>query len=323
MKVKSLLCTAASAVLCAAFLLGSAGCSQQKPSDNTAEISVGPGDVLAEMTIQFGEETGKIRFKLFPEVAPKGVDNFVKLAESGYYNGKTIHRVIKDFMIQGGSLRNNGAGGTTADKQEVPRETNDRMRAYYGALGYAEDSDGINSQFFIVNNKKPFNIKETADNISADLGEYSDRLTDEDKRKYNDYLSMLNATPEDVKAKYMSAGGSFSIDGNYTIFGQAIEGLDVIDKISAVEVSSGNKMDDNAGIESKPTVSITIKKIEIARIPYIEETAATTTRRQRPAVTSPSSDSTASEDAPSEQTPDTSDALDVPQDEEAPESVSE
>ena len=82
-------------------MITASGCNNEK-NDNTAEITVGPGDTLAEMTIQIGEETGKIRFKLFPEVAPKGVDNFVKLAQSGYYDGKTIHRVIKDFMIQAG-----------------------------------------------------------------------------------------------------------------------------------------------------------------------------------------------------------------------------
>ena len=274
------LCKAAAAITLAAAMVMASGCSSQK-EDNTAEITVGPGDTLAEMTIQIGEETGKIRFKLFPEVAPKGVDNFVKLAENGYYNGKTIHRVIKDFMIQGGSLRGNGTGGTTADKTEIPRETNDRMRAYYGSLGYAESSDGINSQFFIINNKTPFDIAKTAENISSDLDEYKDRLTEEDK-----------------KAKYLSSGGAFSIDGNYTIFGQAIEGLDFLDKISQVEVSSGNTIDDEQGIASKPAVSVVIKKIEIATIPTITETEATTTTRKsiRPSATTPApSDTTVAE----------------------------
>lgn len=291
------LCKAAAAITLAAAMITASGCSSQK-SDNTAEITVGPGDTLAEMTIQIGEETGKIRFKLFPEVAPKGVDNFVKLAQSGYYDGKTIHRVIKDFMIQGGSLRGNGTGGTTADKTEIPRETNDRMRAYYGALGYAESGDGINSQFFIINNKTPFDIAKTAENISSDLEEYKDRLTEEDKKTYTDYLSKLNATPDDVRAKYLSNGGAFSIDGNYTIFGQAIEGLDFLDKISAVEVSSGNTIDDEQGIASKPAVSVIIKKIEIATIPTITETEATTTTRRRirpSAATTPAEVTTAAE----------------------------
>lgn len=278
MWLKSLCKVGAAFTLCAAMILPT-GCNSEH-KDNTADITVGSGDTLAEMTIQIGEETGKIRFKLFPEVAPKGVENFVKLAQSGYYDGKTIHRVVKDFMIQGGSLRGTGTGGTTADRTEVPRETNDRMRAYYGALGYAEDSEGINSQFFIVNNKNPFDIAKTEENIASDLEEYNDRLTEEDKKTYTDYLSKLRAAPEDVRAKYLSNGGVFSIDGNYTIFGQAIDGFDVIDKISAVEVSAGNAIDDEQGIESKPVVSIVIKKIEIAVIPTISETEATTTTRK-------------------------------------------
>ena len=70
MRFKSL-CKAAAAVTLAAAMITASGCNNEK-NDNTAEITVGPGDTLAEMTIQIGEETGKIRFKLFPEVAPKG-----------------------------------------------------------------------------------------------------------------------------------------------------------------------------------------------------------------------------------------------------------
>ena len=92
----------------------------------------------------------------------------------------------------------------------------------------------------------------------------------------------------------------FSIDGNYTIFGQAIEGLDFLDKISAVEVSSGNSIDDEVGIASKPAVSIIIKKIEIATIPTITETEATTTTRKsiRPSATTPAPSDTTTAETP-------------------------
>ena len=293
MKVRSVLKKAAALLMTAVIAAGACGCQGKSPEDNTAAISVNPGDILAEMTIQIGEETGKIRFKLFPDVAPKGVENFVALAENGYYDGKTIHRVIKDFMIQGGSLRGDGAGGTTANKVDVPRETSDRMRAYYGALGYAESSTGINSQFFIVNNNNPFDITKTAENIKSDLEEYADRLTEEDKKYYEEYLASLDSVSDDVKQKYLTKGGSFAIDGNYTIFGQCIEGFEFIDKISEVEVSSGNEIDDKQGIDSKPTVSITIKKIAIARIPYIDET--TTTTKKKPSRPAQSTTTTASE----------------------------
>ena len=301
MKAVSVLKKVSAVLMTCAVAISACGCQEKKLVDNTAEISVNQGDILAEMTIQVGEETGKIRFKLFPDIAPVGVENFVTLAENGYYDGKTIHRVIEDFMIQGGSLRGDGAGGTTANKIDVPRETNDRMRAYYGALGYAESSTGINSQFFIVNNKKPFDINKTAENIKADLEEYADRLTEEDKKYYEEYLATLNAVSDDVKAKYLSDGGSFSIDGNYTIFGQCIEGFEFIDKISQVEVSSGNEIDDKQGIDSKPAVSITIKKIAIARIPYIDESTTTTKKKpSRPSQTTTTVADDTSSDAPSQ-----------------------
>lgn len=156
------------------------------------------------------------------------------------------------------------------------------------------------ASFLSSTTKTPFDIAKTAANISSDLEEYKDRLKEEDKKTYTDYLSKLNSVPDDVKAKYLSSGGAFSIDGNYTIFGQAIEGLDFLDKISAVEVSSGNSIDDEAGIASKPAVSIIIKKIEIATIPTITETEATTTTRKsiRPSATTPAPSDTTTAETP-------------------------
>ena len=157
MRFKSL-CKAAAAVTLAAAMITASGCNNEK-NDNTAEITVGPGDTLAEMTIQIGEETGKIRFKLFPEVAPKGVDNFVKLAQSGYYDGKTIHRVIKDFMIQGGCPKGNGTGGPGYSiKGEFSQNgfTNN-LKHEPGVLSMARamHPDSAGSQFFIMHKNSP------------------------------------------------------------------------------------------------------------------------------------------------------------------------
>ena len=170
---------------------------------------------------------------------------------------------------------------------------------------------------------------ETLDRDFADFEEYKDRLSEKDKKYYEDYLASLNAVSDDVKAKYLSKGGSFSIDGNYTIFGQCIEGFEFIDKISQVEVSSGNDIDDKQGIDSKPTVSITIKKIAIARIPYIDETTTTAKKKpSRPAQTTVSSSDENSSDAPSQSddsaviiTPETTTVADS--ESEAPESSTE
>lgn len=292
MRLKKLVKAAVSATICAGIMVGLAGCGEV-PEGNIGEVSVNPGDTLAEITFTVGDETGIVRFKLFPDVAPKGVANFISLAENGYYNGKTIHRIVPDFVFQGGSLKGNGNGGTTAEKVAVPRETSPNMRAFYGALCYAEDSDGINSQFFVVNNKKSYDVDAAIEKLEGSLESYGDMLKSEYKKKYNDQLTTLKAISDEAKAKYKSQGGCVSIDGNYTIFGQAIEGFDVIDKISSVELIPGNALDDEKNISSKPNVTITIKKVEIIYIPALEETEPVeTTTTRKPRTTTPTEETT-------------------------------
>ncbi|MBQ4166261.1 MAG: peptidylprolyl isomerase, partial [Oscillospiraceae bacterium] len=76
-------------------------------SGNIGDIELKSGDKIAEFNI---EGYGTIKAKLFPDIAPKGVDNFIKLADSGFYDGLTIHRVYAGFMFQGGSLNGDGTG---------------------------------------------------------------------------------------------------------------------------------------------------------------------------------------------------------------------
>ncbi|MCU0428507.1 MAG: peptidylprolyl isomerase [Cytophagaceae bacterium] len=131
---------------------------------------------------------------------PKHKANFVKLAQEGYYNGTTFHRVIKDFMIQGGDPNskdsipyNDGQGGPgyTVDAEFIPT-----LKHIKGALAAARTSDQVNpkkassgSQFYIVHNDK----------------------------------------------------GTPFLDGNYTVYGQVIKGLEVIDKIANVEKGVGDR----------------------------------------------------------------------------------
>ena len=90
---------------------------------------------------------GEIRIELFDDDAPKTVDNFINLAQSGYYDGITFHRVIEDFMIQGGCPRVDGSGGPG---YEFDDEINDH-RIVRGALAMANRGPNTNgSQFFIV-----------------------------------------------------------------------------------------------------------------------------------------------------------------------------
>jgi len=161
MKVKHLII---SAVIAAGCIFSSVGCSKA-PEGNVAAVELQEGDKIAEFNI---EGYGTIKAKLYPDAAPVGVDNFIKLAESGYYNGLTIHRVINDFMFQGGSANGDGTGGEAAGGGSFGIEINDDMRHFYGALCYANAGGQNTTQFYIVNNDEPQDItKLNIDEIRA------------------------------------------------------------------------------------------------------------------------------------------------------------
>jgi peptidyl-prolyl cis-trans isomerase B (cyclophilin B) len=141
---------------------------------------------------------GAIEVQLFPEDAPKTVDNFRTLAEKGFYDGVVFHRVIPDFMIQGGDPTGTGSGGPGYTFEDEPNE----HHVVRGALAMANAGPNTNgSQFFIV----------TADECSW-------------------------------------------LDGKHTVFGQVINGMDVVDTISALE-TDGN---------DRPREPVTIQRVELA-----------------------------------------------------------
>lgn len=239
---------------------------------NTSDVILEAGDTYAIITV---EEFGDIKIKLFPEAAPYGVQNFIDLAESGYFTGKNIHRIISGFMLQGGSLNGNGTGGTSADGGEFYCEINPRMRHFYGALCYANAGGRNTCQFYIVNNNEPQTVNdEYYETMQTAYREYLDVFIanrdnyDENSYEYA-YFNMQAESVSDsidgwdrikgkdadgkVAAKYAEVGGTPSLDGSYTVFGQTVEGFDVIDAISAVE-TDGN----DAPLEEILISSVTI-----------------------------------------------------------------
>lgn len=277
-----------SAVLSAGMLLSCAGCSgSSSSSGNVDEITFAEGDKIAVIEIK---DYGTMKAKLFPDIAPIGVENFVRLAESGYYNGLKIHRVVKDNIIQGGSLYGDGTGGSAAftgsktdsDSEEstdtsstFPIEVSESARNFYGALGYAADSYGENAvQFYIVNNKTPLDIRATdADKVQAkadELASEAEAATWEEsssKAKLNSYqqsyysnnASMLSSKDEKAAAKYSKVGGVYQYDGGYTVFGQVYEGLDVLDKISSCDVQTNAQGEKSMPVEDIIISSVTIE----------------------------------------------------------------
>ena len=199
------------------------------------------GDTLATFDV---EGYGKMTFKLFPEVAPKAVENFVTHSKEGYYDGVTFHRVCADFMIQGGDPDGTGYGGESIYGEAFEDEFSDNLSPYRGALCMANSGPNTNSsQFFIV---------------QADASTITD-MEDLLKERYDitlgDYFSKAYSIElsDSQISEYREKGGTPWLTRKHTVFGQIVEGLDVLDKISAV------KVDEN----DKPLSAVVINHIEI------------------------------------------------------------
>lgn len=171
---------------------------------------------------------GDIVIQLFPEEAPMTVENFVRLAQKGYYDGVTFHRVISDFMIQGGDPEGTGAGGQSIWGHNFEDEFSNELFNLRGALSMANDGPNTNgSQFFIVQNK---NMPKR----------FIQQLRD---AQY----------PEEVVKAYKQ-GGTPWLDHRHTVFGHVTEGMDVVDEIAKVG-KDGN---------DKPLEDVVITTVEIA-----------------------------------------------------------
>lgn len=163
---------------------------------------------------------GDIKVRFFPEAAPKAVENFKTHAKQGYYDGIIFHRVIKDFMIQGGDPSGTGTGGESIWGKPFEDECQKDYRHFKGALSMANAGPGTNgSQFFIV---QKGDIGKDLINQMVEIGKDS-------------------GYPEEIIKAYTELGGTPHLDFRHTVFGQVIEGLDVVDKIATVKVGAGDK----------------------------------------------------------------------------------
>lgn len=277
MKLRNIILSVALAAGC---LLTATGCKKSGTVGNAGIVTIMDGDKIAEIEI---EDYGTIRAKLFPDLAPNAVDNFIKLSEQGYYDGLKIHRVMPDNMIQGGSLNGDGTGGKAIITQTgtFPIEISEQARNFYGALGYANVNGENTTQFYIVNNKTPIDItkydSQMNKDAAAEIAEKLETMDTESKEyaeltalqaHYTNFATMLDKATDDVKAKYNAVGGVPHWDGGYTVFGQVFEGFDVLDSISQVELCMTN---DNE--LSRPVKDIIIHSITITeyKTPTTEE----------------------------------------------------
>lgn len=173
---------------------------------------------------------GTIKLRLFPEVAPKAVENFTTHAKNGYYNGLKFHRVIKDFMIQGGDPNGTGTGGESIWGQPFKDEFNPMYHNIRGALSMANAGPSTNgSQFFIVQLNK------------CDQG-FVDQMA-----------SLEDAYPAPVVKAYSELGGTPWLDYKHTVFGHVFEGMDIVDEIAQVAVNG----------QSAPLEDVILESLEI------------------------------------------------------------
>lgn len=174
---------------------------------------------------------GDMTFVLFPEVAPKAVENFTTHAKNGYYNGIIFHRVIKDFMIQGGDPTGTGMGGESIWGKSFEDEFSLDARNYYGALSMANAGPGTNgSQFFIVQ------AKTCPSQMLMQMEDLKDQ-----------------GFPQECIDNYKAVGGTPWLDFHHTVFGQIIEGTDTLEDIAAVKT----------GMQDKPIYDVVIEGIDI------------------------------------------------------------
>ncbi len=182
----------------------------------TAKTPAAPKQTKILIETDFGNMTAV----LYNET-PQHRDNFLKLVKQGWYNGSIFHRVIKNFMIQGG-----GQGSQMNDPgYTVPAEFVSKYYHKKGALAAARKGDQVNptkassgSQFYIVQGTV-----------------LNDQQLDMFQKQTNKVIS-----PE-RRASYKTIGGTPHLDDQYTVFGEVVSGLDVIDKIAAVQTAAGDK----------------------------------------------------------------------------------
>ena len=172
---------------------------------------------------------GSLSLKLFPQQAPKTVANFIALAKKGYYDGVIFHRIIKDFMIQGGDPTGTGMGGESIYGERFEDEFSEELYNLRGALSMANAGPNTNgSQFFIVQNQNfPYSVEDLE----------------------------RGGWPKEIAAAYAENGGTPHLDRRHTVFGQLTDqaSYEVLDKIASLATDGADR----------PVTEVVIETIEV------------------------------------------------------------
>ena len=252
--MKQWLRAALAAVLAGAMLLlpGCGGTSAGGEAGYQLEMPQ-EGEEVAVIVTNMGE----IKLRLFPEAAPKTVENFVTHAKDGYYDGLTFHRVIDDFMIQGGDPDGDGSGGESIWGGTFEDEFNENLLNLRGAVAMANRGKDTNGSQFFINQAGPDAFP------GWEMYEQGYEIYEQSPEAflatYGNWLDMSKISDK-VKELYEEYGGNANLDGafslagtGHTVFAQVYEGMDVVDAIAAVSTDGNNK----------PLEPVTIETIRI------------------------------------------------------------
>ena len=219
-----------------------------------------PGEELVVLHTNHGD----ITLRLFPEEAPLSVENFLEHARNGYYDGVIFHRVLQDFMIQGGDPTGTGGGGESIwgepffvkwMVEQLFDETfpddlllelpSINLKHFRGALAMAHAGGSMGSQFYIVQNPNPSpGVLMNVDNILWQLSEFGD------------VPEGLVRTLDEVAELYAIHGGTPHLDwwwdfvSGHIVFGHVVEGMDIVDSIAAVSVDGAGRPLEDVIIQS-------------------------------------------------------------------------
>lgn len=224
-------------VLLAVCMLFAASCSGEKiryyETDTNQLAMPSEGEEIAVITT----DKGAIYMRLFPNDAPKAVDNFKRLSQSGYYNGLLFHRVVANYLVQTGDPNGDGTGGNDAWGGTFNMEISDALYHYKGAVGMARNKeyDSQGSQFYIIARGY------------ASVGTIN---------------AMKESGENEAAENYKLYGGAPEFDGEYSIFGQVFAGYTVLSDISYAKTDDNDKP-----VEDEKIISIEFKNYYEGLVP--------------------------------------------------------
>lgn len=258
-------------VLLSSLLMSFLGCKNNSQEASSSQVQSSTTTSTQKVGYQLGDpeqgqeiaimktSKGDIKIRFFPEAAPKAVENFKTHSKDGYYNGLKFHRVINDFMIQGGDPNGNGTGGESIWNKSFEDEFSDKLFNIRGSLSMANSGKNTNGSQFFINQARPesFNGWDYFERVYSMYSSNPSAFTS----RYGGTIDMSKITDE-IKKLYETNGGNPSLDGafntngnGHTVFGQVFYGMDIVDKIANVETDSSDK----------PLTDVIIEKIDIVK----------------------------------------------------------